>query len=530
MIKTDVPKLGEERFQNMIAELEDYAIFLLDTEGIICTWNKGAEAIKGYRADEAIGRSFKIFYAHKDRTDGLPDQLLNSARRDGKVNHEGWRVRKDGTEFWGNVTITALHNEKGEVTGFLKVTRDLTERRKAEERMQTYVAQLEKNNQAVSQSEERYQKMVSEVKDYAIILMDTDGVVLDWNKGATDIKGYRADEIIGKNFRLFYPLGDVQAKLPESLLEEARRSGRATHEGWRVRKDGSNFWGSVVITALHDDAGQVIGFTKVTRDLTDRKHAEDSLKKSAKLLDQKNKALERLNNELSSFVYVASHDMKEPLRKIQTYISMFNEPLSDRGKNVLDKISRSAARMQNLIEDLLSYSHVSNDSSKTEILDLNEIVETVKHDLELQIMQKDAVIEVEQLPAIEGIRFQIYQVFLNLLSNALKFSREGVKPRIDIRVNHSAENNSRAQTLRINVIDNGIGIASENLQRIFEVFQRLHPKQTYSGTGIGLAIVKKVMENHKGNVTAESKVGEGSVFQLSFPARQLSIPQRHCSL
>jgi light-regulated signal transduction histidine kinase (bacteriophytochrome) len=294
------------------------------------------------------------------------------------------------------------------------------------------------------------------------------------------------------------------------------------HEGWRVRKDGTRFWGSVVITALHDGDGTVIGFTKVTRDLTDRKKAEDALKESAILLDQKNKSLEVLNSELSSFVYVASHDMKEPLRKIQTYISMFNEPVSEKGKGYLDRIQGSAARLQNLIEDLLSYSQVSNDVSDTEKLDLNEIVETVKHDLEIGIAHRKAVLTIEKLPEIVGVRFQVYQVFLNLLSNALKFSRPDVSPKVQVRAD-KVTMNDRSQTPRefyhIEVADNGIGFDAENASRIFEVFQRLHPRQAYAGTGIGLSIVKKVMENHEGMVTAESTPGKGSTFHLYFPVQ-----------
>lgn len=522
MIKVDAQKLGEERFQTMIAELEDYAIFVLDINGIVSTWNKGAEKIKGYNASEIIGKSYKIFYPEEDRANLLPEQLLNQAIQNGKVVHEGWRIRKNGRRFWGNVTITALHNGKGELTGFLKVTRDLTERRLAEEKVQAYISQLERKNEALRKSEERYHQMVAEVQDYAILLLNEEGEIENWNLGAAQIKGYQAHEIIGKHFRIFYPPEDLKQHLPEKLLAEARETGRAMHEGWRIRKDGSRFWGSVAITALHDEDGVIIGFTKVTRDLTDRKKAEDALRESAVLLDQKNKTLEILNSDLSSFVYVASHDMKEPLRKIQTYISMFNEPVSEKGRGYLDRIQNGAARLQNLIDDLLSYSQVSNDVSDAERLSLNEIVDTVKHDLEIGIAQRKAIVSVEKLPEIFGVRFQIYQVFLNLLSNALKFSRPDTPPEVHIQseeiILKSRELSKNGRKFyHIQVSDNGIGFDAENATRIFEVFQRLHPRQAYAGTGIGLSIVKKVMENHQGRVEAESTLGKGSTFHLYFP-------------
>jgi PAS domain S-box-containing protein len=517
---------SEERYHKMVAEVRDYAIILLDPNGIILDWNKGAQVVKGYRPEEVIGKSFKPFYPQEDRDAHIPEKLLEEAALNGSALHEGWRVRKDGTLFWGSVSITALHDDNGGITGFSEVTRDLTARKKAEDRLTAYAEELKSKNEVLRRSEERYHRMIEEVEDYAILLLNKEGNIQNWNSGAAHIKGYTAEEIIGKSFKVFYRAEDVRAGLPQSLLEQARKHGKASHEGWRVRKNGTSFWGNVVITALHDELNQVVGFTKVTRDLTDRKNAEDALKESAAMLDQKNKALEILNSELSSFVYIASHDMKEPLRKIQTYVSMFNEPLSDKGKAYLERIGSSALRMQNLIEDLLSYSLVANDASTVENLDLNEVIDNVKHDLELAIGQRKAVIQYTQLPVIAGVRFQLHQVFLNLLSNALKFSKPDEIPMISITNGVISTDEQLPPRLagrnkpyhHITVTDNGIGFENENAARIFEVFQRLHPKQTYTGTGIGLAIVKKVMDNHHGMVTAQGIPGQGSTFHLYFPA------------
>lgn len=263
--------LRDLQFERIIAEVEDYAILLLDKNGTITTWNKASEKITGYSADEIIGENYKVFYSKEDRDAHLPDTLLELATKKGKITHEGWRVRKDGSKFWGSVTITVIYDDDKKITGYLKVTRDLTERKVAEDNILNYAEYLKVKNEALRKSEERYHRMVSEVRDYAIILLDTDGTILDWNKGAEHLKGYSTSEIIGKNFRIFYPKEHIDSKLPEQLLQVAVKNGSVTHEGWRIRKDGNRFWGNAAITALHNDNGQIIGFSKVTRDLTEKK-------------------------------------------------------------------------------------------------------------------------------------------------------------------------------------------------------------------------------------------------------------------
>jgi PAS domain S-box-containing protein len=498
----------------------------LDKDGKIVEWNKGAEKLKGYTPAEIIGKSFRLFYSKEDKDLGLPDQLLKLAIREGHVSHEGWRIKKDGTRFWGSVVITCLKDDAGDIIGFSKVTRDLTEKKITEDQLNVVAEALKQNNEQLQKSEERYHKMISEVRDYAIILLSPSGDIENWNTGAQDIKGYSANEIVGKNFRIFYPKSDRENKLPESLLEEAIKKGRAVHEGWRVRKDGSTFWGYVVITALHDEGGGVIGFSKVTRDLTERKRADEALQASTAQIELKNNALERLNKELSSFTFVASHDLQEPLRKILTYTLQMEKqegfPLT--AKAHLEKIKKTTARMQNLINDLLSYSHLSNDKTKFEAVDLNEILQGVKNDLEVSISEKRAVIESNILPVLNGVRFQFHQLFLNLLSNSLKFSKTDVHPVIKIKArlingpplsgDIPLSNNKYHQ---ITISDNGIGFDPSFSAKVFEPFERLHPKHEYSGTGIGLAIVKRVMQNHNGIVTADGEVNKGASFKLFFP-------------
>jgi PAS domain S-box-containing protein len=510
---------SEERYHKMIAEVEDYAIILMDKSGFIQNWNKGAEKIKGYKADEILGKNFRLFYSAEDREHKLPEKLLQVATEKGKAEHEGWRVRKDGTKFWGLIVITALHDANGNLFGFSKVTRDLTERKAAEEKQQRYWVELQYKNEELRRSEERYHKMISEVEDYAIILLDPEGNIQNWNKGAERIKGYKANEIVGKSFKTFYSQEDLKNNLPQSLLDEARNTGSAHHEGWRLRKDGSKFWGAVVITALHDDHNNIIGFSKVTRDLTERKIAEDVQKLNA---DQ----LEAQNKELEQFAYVASHDLQEPLRKIRTFNAMIIEHegknLSEKGRDYFERSISAADRMNRLIEDLLTYSRATRDTHKTEPVDLNEIVTRIKT-LYAESDNK-VIIEADQLPTLHGMRFQFEQLFDNLVGNGIKYQKQGNIPHIRIRCKVVNGNEIKGKNFgiaskfyQISFIDNGIGFNEEYADKIFEMFQRLHGRSEYTGSGIGLAIVKKIVQNYNGVITAESKPGSGSTFCVYFP-------------
>lgn len=518
--KNEELKQKEERYQRMIAEVQDYAIILLDKEGNIQHWNRGAEQIKGYSRDEILGKNFRIFYTVEDRENKLPEKLLAEAETNGKTVHEGWRVRKDGTRFWGSIVITALHDQKNNVIGFSKVTRDLTERKASEEKQQRFVAELKFKNEELRRSEERYHQMIAEVEDYAIILLDPNGVVLNWNKGAEKIKGYKSEEIVGKTIATFYTPEDLKAKLPEKLIQYARDHGIAHHEGYRVRKNGTRFWGSVVITALHDQENNIIGFSKVTRDLTERKIAEDKQKQNAEQLQAQNK-------ELEQFAYVASHDLQEPLRKIRTFNSLIIEHeaghLTEKGKDYFDRSIAAADRMQRLIEDLLTYSRATRDTHEQKPVDLNQVLAHIK--ASYKDAEQKVVIESDHLPTMDGLDFQFEQLFDNLISNGIKYQKAGNSPHIRIRYHLVFGDEIKGKLFgpatrfhKISFIDNGIGFEQEYADKIFEMFQRLHGRSEYSGSGIGLAIVKKIVQNYNGFVTAESKPGKGSTFCVYFPA------------
>jgi len=504
---------SEERYHQMIDEVEEYAIILLDTNGHILHWNKGAERIKGYTAAEAIGQSFTMFYSEDDKMKGLPYRLLEEAREKGRVHHEGWRVRKDRTKFWGTVVITALHNSKGEVIGFTKVTRDLTKRKFAEEELLKSKTQLEMRTHELEASEERYHRMVDEVQDYAIILLDKDGKILNWNKGAEKIKGYRPEEIIGQSFTVFYTPEDRVKGVPFSLLKEAALTGRAEQDGWRVRKDRTKFWGSIVITALHDKQNDLMGFSKVTRDLTERKMAEETLK-------QYLAKLERNNEELEQFAYVASHDLKEPLRKIITFGNLLEtnakESLDEKARDYVSRMQNSASRMMSLIEDLLNFSRVNRPTEGFELIDVNQVISRVLSDLEVLIHSRNVRMEIGKLPQLEGRKSQLGQLFQNLISNSVKFN-DKQDPVISIMGSTFTEQATANKFAKIEIKDNGIGFENIYNQRIFEIFQRLHGKSEYPGTGIGLAICKKIVEAHGGTISAEGSLGEGATFTMIFP-------------
>jgi len=509
----------EAVYNELAEEVQDYGFVLLDSNGIIRSWNKGAEKIKQYTESEIVGQHFSVFHLPADRKINLPDSLLERARVNGMAIHEGWRLRKDQTRFWGKIAITAMHDSANNITGFSKVTHDMSDQKVGDEQVRAFMNELQQVNESLRKSEERYQQMIAEVQDYAIILLDENANIINWNAGAAAIKGYKAEEVIGRNIRIFYTETDKQNFLPEKLFKEAVEKGKALQEGWRLRKDGTAFWGSISITALHNKAGGIIGFSKVTRDLTQKKYAEDKMREY--LLE-----LESKNRELEQFAYLASHDLQEPLRKIQIFIEILQRGLHDEKavRTYLAKIVHSAKRMSELIQSVLQYCGLTTSANTMVTTDFNLILQHVMSDLELLILDSKAEIDSHTLPVIPANPMFVTQLFTNLISNAIKFTTS--EPRIMIssrqvdreQIPGIPANVAAEHYFEISIADNGIGFEEKYQTQIFSIFQRLHGKNEFPGVGIGLALCKKIMELHSGFITAKSELSKGSVFYVYFPA------------
>ena len=319
-------------FRHMVEQAKEYALFVLDPQGRIMTWNLGAQRIKGYAEEEIVGRHFSVFYPPEAVASGWPAHELKVATREGRFEDEGWRVRKDGARFWANVVITALRDENGRLLGFSKLTRDLSERRR--------------NEEALLRSEERFRLLVEGVVDYAIFMLDPDGIITSWNLGAQRIKGYAREEILGSHFSRFYTDEDIDAGKPWEELAVARRDGRAQDEGWRVKKDGSMFWARVVITALYDPQGNLRGFSKVTQDLTQSRQIQD---------------LEKAARNLHEFIAVLAHELRNPLAPIRNAVQVMasGPALPPAHEAMRQTIDRQSVQLSRIVDDMVDIVRIS---------------------------------------------------------------------------------------------------------------------------------------------------------------------------
>jgi PAS domain S-box-containing protein len=489
---------SEQRYRLLVEGVKDYAIFMLDPNGIISSWNEGARRLKGYEDYEVIGKHFSLFYTSEALHANKPPRELEIARTTGRYEEEGWRVKKDGSLFWANVVITALFNDRNELMGFSKVTRDLTERRKGDELLKA--------------SEEQYRLLVTSVKDYGIYMLDTKGRIASWNTGAMRILGYTEDEVLGKHFSIFYPKEDADNEKPQLELTIAREAGRFEEETWRIRKNGERFWASVVLTSMYNADKKLIGFAKITRDLTERKRAENALRSSEERLRRANKELNQSNQELERFTSVASHDLQEPLRTIRNYLSLIQSRMGEIEpdvKNHMERTIAAADRMKELILSLLQYSRLSSERSPFADVKLDEALSEVMSNMRSAIEESGAEVTFDiQVETVFAHRIQIVQLFQNLISNAIKFVKDR-KPKVHVTGVDEGEH------YKFSVTDNGIGIEPRYQAQIFDIFKRLHGRSEYSGSGIGLAICKKIVEVHHGQLWVESVPNEGSTFHFT---------------
>jgi len=511
------PRDSDERFRLLVESVRDYAIFMLDTDGVVLTWNAGAERQKGYGADEIVGEHFARFYPPEALARGVPQQELAAAGANGSFETEDWRVRKDGSMFWANVVITALRDESGELVGYAEVTRDLTQRRNHEE--------------ALRQSEERFRLLVEGVSDYAIFMLDVNGRVASWNVGAQRIKGYTADEIVGRHFSVFYPQEVTDSGWPEHELREAARLGRFVDTGWRVRKDGTRFWANVTITAMRDESGKLIGYAKLTRDLTERRRAEAieiASQQREEILDAERNArmaAQKATHLKDEFLATLSHELRTPLSAILGWTQVLIKgqaanPADQR--RAIEVIDRNARAQVQLIDDLLDLSRIMSGKLRLDLQQIS-IIDVVQAALDSAAPAADAKeIRLNSLldPArviVNGDAGRLQQVVWNLLTNAIKFTPRGGRVQVLLqRVNSHVE---------LSVADNGIGIPPNFLPRVFDRFSQRDGSSTraHGGLGLGLAICKQLVELHGGSIRVASPgEGQGSTFFVDLP---LSIMQ-----
>ena len=534
-------KESESRYQQLIQKLPA-ALYVTDAEGRITLYNKAAADL--WRSEPQRGDLWcGCDILNVDGSDLLREEspmAIATREKQAIYDREILLIRPDQSVRHVACYPQPYFNEDGATAGAIHLLVDITEMKRTqaalEQREKEYrnlaaslemkviekVRDLHEQNEKLRTSEERYHKMIDEVEDYAIILLDKEGIIQNWNKGAEKIKGYKEHEIVGRSFNNFYLPADRKNGLPQQLLKEASEKGKATHEGWRMRRDGSIFWGSIVLTALHDDENQLIGYSKVTRDLTERKMAEDKLKEYTNQLEFQNK-------ELEQFAYAASHDMKEPLRKIQLYNTAIAENpaniLDEKSKEYLDRSVAASQRMTNLIEDLLAYARTAATIDSFEKVNINEIIEEITLIHKEEFEENNIHIEAADLPVIYAIPFQIKQLFFNLINNAIKYrhpQREAL-----IRINYEMVDRPSLKDPhmkpgqayhKLSVIDNGLGFESHFAEKIFNIFQRLNNSPGTGGSGVGLAICKRIVQNHQGLIEATSEQNQGTRFDIYFPA------------
>jgi PAS domain S-box-containing protein len=615
--------VAHEHFRLLVESVKDYAIFMLDPSGHVASWNAGARLIKGYSPDEIVGKHMSTFYSPEDRAAQRPQKLLEIATLEGRVEDEGWRLRKDGSRFWADVIITALRDEAGRLVGFGKVTRDLTARREVEERLRDAeerlattlrsigdgvlatnenarvtiingvaqqltgwsereaigaavedvfhivneetrakvanpiarvlkegivvglanhtlliardgterpiadsgapirdekadirgavlifrdVTQERRAEEALRQSEARLRLMITSVRDYAIFMLDPNGRVVTWNSGAERIKGYQGEEIIGQDFSMFFTPEDIAAAKPQRELKISAQEGRFEDEAWRVRKDGSRFWANVIISAVRDASGTLIGFTKVTRDLTARRRMEEERIRLA----QAEEAM-RLRDD---FLSIASHELKTPLTALQLQLQGLldrKQSLDEKVARKLEKAARAGDRLGDLVESLLDVSRIASGhlSLKYEAFDMVEVAHEVIARLREAAQHARCDVSLGAGAPVRGLwdRLRVEQILTSLLSNAFKYAAA-----TPVLVTIRRETDMAVLQVR----DAGPGLPETDLPRLFRRFER-GSSPSYGGFGLGLYVVRQVADAHGGTITAVNNDGPGASITVRLP-------------
>jgi len=499
----------EGRYRLLVEAVTDYAIYMLDASGIVTSWNPGAERFKGYKPAEIIGQHFSRFYSEEDQKAGLPARALATAVREGKFEAEGWRIRKDGTRFWAYVVIDPIRQTSGEIIGFAKITRDLTERRKAE--------------QDLMRSQEQFRLLVQGVTDYAIYLLDTEGRVTNWNLGAQRIKGYLPNEIIGEHFSQFYTPEDRQAGEPQRALDTAKREGRFEKEARRVRKDGTQFWAHVVIDPIRDDSGQIIGYAKITRDITERREAQEKLDRTREALVQSQKM-----DAVGQLTGGIAHDFNNLLMAVLGSLELLRKRLPDDPKitALLENAVQGAQRGTALTKRMLTFAR--HQTLKQEAVEIPALVHGMAELLERSLgpsVKIETRFPLALKPAHTDAN-QLEMALLNLTVNARDAMPDGGDIVVAAREERVGDDHaSRLKAGRyicLSVTDSGEGMDEETLRRAMEPFYTT--KGVGKGTGLGLSMVHGFAEQSGGRLVLKSRPDKGTTAEIWLPVAEPPAP------
>jgi PAS domain S-box-containing protein len=486
----DALRFNEVRFRTLVESVRDYAIFMLDPDGDIATWNAGAQQIHGFGAPEMIGTHFSRLLVPDGTEQTRARRELQIAECDGRFQEEGWRLRKNGTRFWANVVITAIRDQRGALLGFSKITRDLTERRRAEG--------------ALRESEERFRLLIESVVDYAIVTLDEDGMITSWNSGAERINRYSGHEIIGRHFSRLFPPEDIRANKPWRQLAMARETGRVNEESWRIRSDGTRYWASNVIAALPETETRRRMYYMVTQDLSQRRHAE-SLADTAQRMHE--------------FIAMLAHELRNPLAPIRNAVALMarrnvEDPLVEAMRQTIDRQSQNLTR---IVDELLDVNRVARGQFTIEkqSIDLRDVlaraVETSRPVIDARSHHLHVSIADQPIDCF-GDPMRLAQVVVNILNNAAKYTPDGGDIWLSAR-RHGAR-------VELRVRDNGRGIERDLIDRVFDLFMQVDPNagSALGGLGVGLALVRRIVELHGGTVQASSEgLGKGSEFIVRLP-------------
>ncbi|SDU51224.1 hybrid sensor histidine kinase/response regulator [Pseudomonas yamanorum] len=497
----------DDRYRLLVDAVVDYAIYMLDTNGLIRSWNSGAKKIKQYEQSEVLGRHFSLFYTPEDLASDLPARALKSAEQSGRFEGEGWRIRKDGTRLWALVIIDPIRADDGTLIGFAKVTRDLTERKAAE--------------QALRQSEQQFSLLVQGVTDYALYMLDPNGVITTWNAGAQRIKGYEPAEVIGKHYSLFFQREDADNKVPQRALETVIREGRYEGQGWRLRKDGTGFLAHVVIDPIKNEQGELVGFAKITRDVTESVQAQQEIKETREALFQAQKM-----ESLGQLTGGIAHDFNNLLMVILGSLELAKKrvPQDSRTYSLLNNAIAGAQRGATLTQRMLAFAR--RQELDPQPVDVGDLIRNMSDLLSRMLgagISVDTQFPLILRPVLVDMS-QLEMAVMNLVINA----RDAMEGRGRILISAREDSfpgrpDDSERLICIAVIDTGPGMNDATLQRAMEPF--FTTKGAGKGTGLGLSMVHGLAAQSQGHFVLKSKEGEGTTAELWLPVAVMDTTQ-----